>query len=68
MPKLSYAKLLLEHWGVAVEEIPVSDVPGKLVGWVRRANPMSLHTPARLTRVVTQQVPPRMLGFIAFSP
>ena len=29
MPSLSYAKALLEHWGVAVEDIPTSDALGK---------------------------------------
>ena len=29
MPSLSYAKALLEHWGVAVEDIPTSDAQRK---------------------------------------
>jgi len=29
MPLISYAKALLEHWGVAVENIPESDAQGK---------------------------------------
>ena len=29
MPLISYAKALLEHWGIAVEKIPESDAQGK---------------------------------------
>jgi hypothetical protein len=29
MPSISYAKALLEHWGVAVEDIPTSDAQAK---------------------------------------